>query len=97
MRKVTSKAIAAFKAGKNFKDGATQVNQRIGGMELVLHGHVIAKNIDGEGLSINLCGWNTPTTRERLNGLPNVSLNTKKGQAFLNGKPIPSNGWVFVG
>lgn len=97
MRKITSNAIAAFEAGKNFKDGATQVNQRIGGMELVLHGHVIAKNIDGEGLSINLCGWNTPTTRERLNGLPNVSLSTKKGQAFLNGVAIPSNGWVFVG
>lgn len=97
MRKITSKAIKAFQQGKNFRDGNTVVNQRIGGVELVLHGNVIAKNIDGEGLSINLCGWNTPTTRERLNGLPNVSINTKKGQAYLNGQPIPSDGWIFVG
>ena len=97
MRKITSNAIAAFKNGENFKDGATQVNRRIGGMELVLHGHVIARHIDAVGLSINLCGWNTPTTRERLNGLPNVSVSTKQGQAFLNGQAIPSNGWVFVG
>lgn len=97
MRKITSQAIAAFNSGKNFKSGATQVNTRIGGTELVLHGNVIARRIDGEGLSINLCGWNTPTTRERLNGLGGVSVNTVKGQAFLNGNPIPSDGWMKVG
>ena len=97
MRKITQQAVNAFKQSKNFKSGATEVHQRIGGTELVLHGHIIARNIDGEGLSINLCGWNTPTTRERLNGLPLVRVNTKQGQAFLNGNPIPSNGWVKVG
>jgi hypothetical protein len=96
MRTITSKAIAAFKSAKNFKSGATQVNQVIGGVELILHGNTIARNIDGEGLSINLCGWNTPTTRDRLNGLPNVRVNTKQGQAFLNGQPIPSIGWIKV-
>lgn len=96
-RQITKQAVEAFKSGRNFRKDNTVVNKRIGGMEMVLHGNVIAKNIDGEGLSINLCGWNTPTTRERLNGLPLVSVYTRKGQAFLNGNPIPSNGWILVG
>ena len=96
MRKITSNAIAAFNSARNFKDGNTEVQSGDGITHLLLHGNAIARK-DSTGLSINLCGWNTPTTRERLNGLPNVSVSTKKGQAFLNGKPIPSNGWVFVG
>ena len=31
------------------------------------------------------CGWNTPTTLERLNGLPGVRCNIAKGLLFLNG------------
>jgi hypothetical protein len=96
MRKITQQAVNAFKQSKNFKSGATEVHQRIGGTELVLHGHIIARNIDGEGLSINLCGWNTNTTRERLNGLTGVSLCTRKGIPYLNGVAISANGWYSV-
>lgn len=95
MRKVTSKAIAAFNSARTFKDGATEVQSGDGITHLLLHGNAIARR-DVVGLSINLCGWNTSKTRERLNGLPSVSVNTKQGQAFLNGVPIPSNGWVKV-
>jgi len=95
MRKVTSKAIAAFTASRNFRDGNTEVQSGDGITHLLLHGNAIARK-DGEGLSINLCGWNTPTTRERLNGLPSVRIHTKQGQAFLNGVAIPSNGWVKI-
>jgi hypothetical protein len=95
MRKVTSKAIAAFTASRNFKDGATQVEVTKDSTFLVLHGYRIACRGD-KGLFVNLCGWNTPTTRERLNGLPSVRIHTKQGQAFLNGVAIPSNGWVKV-
>jgi hypothetical protein len=97
MRNITSKAIAAFKSAKNFKSGNTQVEVQDNGVKfLTLHGNRIAAHSPVEGLSINLCGWNTPTTRELLNGLPLVRVNTKQGQAFLNGNPIPSNGWVKV-
>ena len=107
MRKVTKQAVTAFNtyrdqkgsdAARNYRAsfGNTVVNSRIGGVEIVLHGNVIAKYIDGEGLSINLCGWNTPTTRERLNGLDGVSICTKKGVPYLNGQAIPDNGWVRV-
>ena len=37
-------------------------------------------------LQITTAGWNTATTRERLNGLPNVSVTQRKGQLYLNGK-----------
>jgi hypothetical protein len=96
MRKITEQASDAFHNGRDFRSGNTQVNRRIGGVELALHGHIIAKNISNEGLSINLCGWNTNTTRERLNGLEGVRVYTKKGQAFLNGNAIPSDEWVKV-
>jgi hypothetical protein len=95
MRNITSKAIAAFNSGKNFKDGATQVQTSGDYKFLLLHGNNIAR-FTPDGLEINLCGWNTSTTRDRLNGLPNVRIHTKQGQAFLNGNPIPSNGWVKV-
>ena len=96
MRKITQQTVNAFNQNNNFKSGATQVNRVIDGMELVLHGHVIARNIDGEGLSINLCGWNTNTTRERLNGLTGVNLCTRKGIPYLNGVAINTTGWYSV-
>jgi hypothetical protein len=95
MKNITSQAIAAFNNGKNFKDGNTEVQSGDGITHLLLHGNAIARK-DVVALSINLCGWNTPTTRDRLNGLPNVRIHTKQGQAFLNGVAIPSDGWVKV-
>ena len=95
MKKITEQAANAFHNSRDFRSGNTQVNRRIGGVELTLHSNIIAKNI-GEGLHINLCGWNTNTTRERLNGLEGVRLHTRKGQAFLNDNPIPSNEWIKV-
>jgi hypothetical protein len=96
MRKITEQASNAFYNSRDFRSGNTQVNTRNGGVELVLHGNIIAKKISGEGLFINLCGWNTNTTRERLSGLEGVQVSTKKGQAYLNGNPIPSKDWVKV-
>jgi N-acetyl-anhydromuramyl-L-alanine amidase AmpD len=96
MRKITEQAATAFHAGRDFRSGNTKVNRRLGGVELVLHGNIIARDISGEGLEINLCGWNTNTTRERLCGLQGVSVSSKKKQAYLNGDPIPSNEWVKV-
>jgi hypothetical protein len=96
MRKITRQASNAFHNSRDFRSGNTRVNRRLAGVELVLHGNIIAKKISGEGLQINLCGWNTNTTRDRLNGLEGVQVSTKKGQAYLNGNPIPSNDWVKV-
>lgn len=40
----------------------------------------------GNRLQITTAGWNTATTREHLNGLPNVSVIQRRGQLYLNGK-----------
>lgn len=38
-----------------------------------LHGHLIATSVPWNlGLTVSMCGWPTPTTRERLNGLLDV-------------------------
>lgn len=36
-------------------------------------------------LSITNAGWFSNTTKERLNGIPGVSINQKKGEWYLNG------------
>jgi len=53
--------------------------------ELRLHGNPIAY-LSKDGLQISTCGWNTVTTRERLNGLPGVHVIQRKGQLYLNGE-----------
>jgi hypothetical protein len=96
MRKITKSAAAAFTSARNFRDGSTVVESDGITVHLLLHGNCIARNGPATGLQVNLCGWNTPTTRDRLNSLPGVRAHTKQGQAYLNGKPIPSSGWVTV-
>lgn len=96
MRKVTQQVVSAFLAGKEARVGNTSTN----GDVLSLHGNPIASKLnhgtrlDGE-LLITLAGWNTPTTRDRLNALPGVSVTTKKGQAYLNGQPWDGS-WARV-
>tara|TARA_R100000734_G_scaffold19016_1_gene17518 strand:+ start:256 stop:546 length:291 start_codon:yes stop_codon:yes gene_type:complete len=87
MRQITRDAIRAFRNGNNFKRGNTQVrtyahsNYR----EFLLHGNVIA-DMNENGLFISDGGWQTVTTKERLNGFPNVHIYQKNFQWFLNGK-----------
>lgn len=73
MRKVTREAVAAFLDDRKFQSGNTQVAFRpYRGDEtvtmLLLHGNTIAAK-RGREVSVSLAGWNTPTTRERVNGV----------------------------
>lgn len=85
MRKITEDAIRAFIYGREFKRGNTEVRlygkQRV----LMLHGNPIA-TLDAGGLYIFTAGWATSTTKERLNGLPNVHIVQKNFEWFLNGE-----------
>lgn len=69
MRKVTKEIVEAFFARRSRKCG----NTRTDGQTFYLHGNAIAKwraTFGGDDdLIITLAGWNTPTTRERLNGI----------------------------
>lgn len=63
MRKVTQQTVRAFREHRSLRVGNTETD----GWEYRLHGNVIAEN-DG-AVMVSLRGWNTPTTRDRLNGI----------------------------
>lgn len=96
MRKIEKEMIAAIAAGKNFNKGNTSVlviNQLI---EVYLHGNLIARQDKADAQNPNmrftLAGWNTPTTRSRLNAL-GAKVYTRKGQAYANGFAVESTDW----
>jgi len=96
MRQITRDAIRAFRNATNFKRGNTQViiypdeDYR----ELRLHGNLIAYMENG-GLHISNGGWSSVTTKERLNGLPNVSIYQRNFEWFLNGEAWGGS-WIKV-
>lgn len=61
---------------------------------LKLHGNTIAE-LSADGLFITSAGWKTPTTKERLNGLPGVHIQQKNFQWFLNGE-IWDGGFIRI-
>ena len=83
-RKVTDQAVMAFLDGDKFKSGNTTVTKNGKYTELRLHNNVIARR-SVDGMEISSAGWETNTTKERLNGLPEVSIQQKKGVWYLNG------------
>jgi len=91
MRKITQDAIKALYEKRDFKRGNTQVRERINFMSatscmvMYLHGNGIAK-LEKNNLYIRHAGWPTNTTKERLNGLPNVNIVQRNFEWFLNGE-----------
>lgn len=73
MRKVTEKAAIALREGKEMTSGNTKVVNFMKGntlYEMQLHDNVIAQHMMNEGkLYLYDCGWQTSTTKERLNGI----------------------------
>jgi len=91
MRKITQEAIWAFRTEEPFKRGNTEVRVLDDSphditTKLYLHGNLIARQNRKEGLLITNAGYFTNTTKERLNGLPNVHIQQKNFKWFLNGE-----------
>jgi hypothetical protein len=93
MRQITADAVSAFNNNRNFKRSNTEVRvidedlgiYHIKRTDLRLHGNLIAwKN--NEGTFISTCGWNSVTTKERLNGLYGVNIYQKNFIWYLNGE-----------
>lgn len=85
MRNITEQVTRAFFEGRNFKLSNTEVHADCTGVYLKLWGNLIAKRVN-QRISISLAGYNTVTTRERLNGILenfNKRITTKKGIAFI--------------
>lgn len=102
MRNITELATKAFFNGENFKLSNTKVHADCTGIYLYLWDNLIAKRV-GERVSISLAGYNTTTTRERLNGILknfNKSITTKKGVVYLKDseglKELPINEFRII-
>jgi len=95
MRKVTEQVVGAFVRGESRTVGNTSTD----GQRLWLHGNLIAAK-HGEGYAMTLAGWNTPTTRDRLNGLCDLigagRFYQRDWEPFYNGEPVDAYGTVAV-
>ena len=91
MRKITAKIIAALLN----RETKTIGNSRTDGTTLYLHDNAIAKVDDRGQLWITNAGWKSVTTKERLNGLPGVSIHQKDFTWYLNDKPWNGD-WVRI-
>jgi len=88
MRKITTESTKAFLNAEPFKKANMEVEVLPNVTVLKLHGNAIAYkyNDPKQTLSITNCGWESNTTKERLNALPNVSIQQKNFVWYLNGK-----------
>ena len=86
MRLITKQAVTAFMRDENFKKSNTIVDVSYGSVGMYLHGNLIAikKIRRNDSIRISTAGWNTMTTRERLNGL-GCNITNRKGQLYLGG------------
>lgn len=95
MRQITAEACRAFEQNRIFRLSNTEVHVDTTGTRMYLWGNLIARKV-GNRVQVTLAGYNTQTTRDRLNGLTGVTCTTHKGQAFINGKPVANDEWVQV-
>jgi hypothetical protein len=96
MRKISLDIAHAFKGG----DKRSISNTSTDGKRILLHGNTIASWNDDHHLEISMCGWGTPTTRERINtifyvlGMPFKVFQKDHGQFLKHDKgfePMPIN------
>lgn len=86
MRKITRDAVNAFMRREPFKRSNTEVAVHPSNTRMYLHGHLIAM-IDLLGnIKVTNAGYFTNTTKERLNGIPTVTVKQKKLEWYLNGE-----------
>jgi hypothetical protein len=86
VRQITIDAIRAFRNNQDFKRGNTWVQIVHGRRFLHLHGNVIAEMTQHGELWICDAGWQTTTTKERLNGFNMVNIVQKDFEWYLNGE-----------
>lgn len=100
MRKVTANITNAWKMGSAKK----VKNTRTDGERIYLHGNCIAKRENGS-VYISTGGWNTLTTRERLNGIVRslglrMSIHQHRHNLYFwtaEGGSVPWDGeWLMV-
>lgn len=102
-RKITRESVDKFLSRETFKKSNMEVEKcynaftgSVNEFRLKLHGNTIAVLDEFNMLSISNAGWESNTTKERLNGLPNVRINQKKFKWYLNGNEWNGE-WTRIG
>lgn len=87
MKSITQDSAKAFMNATRFKKSNMKVDVLDNVTIMRLHGNAIAYlyNDPQRTLSITNCGWFSKTTKERLNGIPGVSIKQKNFDWYLNG------------
>lgn len=96
MRKESIEITKAFIAGKSLKKARTTTD----GQAIYLHGNKIAEKRQ-DGIYVTLAGWNTSTTRERVNTLIKIIngegyFSQKKFKPYFNNNPCLENEWYKI-
>tara|TARA_R110001606_G_scaffold265802_1_gene414790 strand:- start:173 stop:478 length:306 start_codon:yes stop_codon:yes gene_type:complete len=93
MKTITKESIEAFNSAKTFNKQNMSVEVLPNVTILKLHGNSIAYQYNNpeRTLSITNCGWQSNTTKERLNALNDVDIYQKKGIWYLNGAEWDGN------
>lgn len=104
MRKIEQAMCRAILTGTDWKLDNTEVRHLKDGSDgfnptclVYLHGHLIAERQLSDGTwRYNLCGWNTPTTRSRINTIMHrcdswarantMGITTRQGQASIHSR-----------
>lgn len=86
-RKITTDAVNAFMSAKPFyRDNTAVTIENYSTIKMRLYGHLIVRReIGSNSVEVTNAGYFTNTTKERLNGLPGVSVCQRKGVWYLNG------------
>lgn len=97
MRKIEERMVHAVITGKSWAESNTQVACDDNGYYSVyLWGNCIARGRKGYSPDkINLCGWNSNTTRARLHAL-GVGVSSRNWIPYIGDRKIPTSGWVEV-
>lgn len=90
MRQITAKICFAFEQGRTLKIN----NSKTDGISLWLFGNKIAEWRQGE-IWITDAGWQSNSTKERLNGLGGVNIVQREGSWYLNGNEWDGS-WISV-
>ena len=101
MRKITENAVYNFLNDTEYHSSNTEVSvyKKLNKTFMMLHGSIIAKKTKS-GIFVSNAGYETNTTKERLNGLLQmIGANAIKQKDFvwyIGEKEMPSNKFVKV-
>jgi hypothetical protein len=91
VRKVTSSIVRAWQQGKS----KTVSNTHTDGESIWLWGNKIVRTLASGEVQVSTSGWNTLTTRERLNGICGQRVTQCRGQLFMGSEPWDGS-WITV-